>query len=112
MKKIIAGKQYNTKTATALVSMTNGRIYDDFAYYEATIYRTKKGQLFLYECGGARSKMAVSVGNNGTSGSSDICLLDDSVAVELVQVWHTDNYIDHDETNYALENLGVKIQEG
>ena len=56
--------------------------------------------------------MAVSVGNNGTSGSSDICLLDDSVAVELVQVWHTDNYIDHDETNYALENLGVKIQEG
>ena len=112
MKKIISGKQYNTETATALVSMTNGRMYDDFAYYEATIYRTEKGQLFLYESGGARSKMSVSVGNNGTGGSSDICLLTDSVAVELVQEWHADNNLDHDETKYALENLGVKIQEG
>ena len=111
MKKVINGKVYNTDTAMRLAYMDNGQNYGDFRYYEAEIYRTKKGALFLYESGGAYSTMSVPVGNNGSGGSSDIRTITTTEAVDLVNEWSQDRYIDSADTTHALEALGCPVIE-
>ena len=72
MIKVIDGKRYNTETAEKVFGYWNGCSASDFSYRTKTLYRTKNGAWFLHHKGGARTDMAVSVGNNGTGGSEDI----------------------------------------
>ena len=71
MKKIIRGLRYNTDTAkrVATDSYSNS---GDFQYWCEELYRTRKGNWFLYGEGGAMSKYARSVGQNETGGGSAI----------------------------------------
>lgn len=79
MKKIINGKCFNTETADVIGSFEYG-VSGDFTHVVECLYRTKKGQFFMYYEGGPMSKYAVSHGNNSTSGSYGIDLIDDEAA--------------------------------
>jgi hypothetical protein len=61
MRRIINGKIYDTETAQRCFGTDNGDdgagIYSDsFDYYEEIIFRTKKGNWFLYGSGNYSSK--------------------------------------------------------
>lgn len=71
MKKIINGKRYDTKTAEVTAAWENGYMRSDFQYCVEKLYRTPKGNWFLYGEGGAMSKYAQSYGNS-TGGGDDI----------------------------------------
>lgn len=59
MKAIIDGKRYDTDTATEVASWNTGGSMGDMNYCGETLYRTPKGNWFLYGEGGARSQYAV-----------------------------------------------------
>ena len=107
MRKIIDKKVYNTETATQLACMDNGRHATDFTFYEAALYRTKRGNLFLWESGGAMSKMSVYLGNNSSGGSSDIKALDKYEAYEVLAEWQTNNDISVDTMLDACKIIGI-----
>jgi hypothetical protein len=71
MKKIVNGKRYDTETADLIASWGNGYYSSDFKHCEEELYRTKKGNFFLFGEGGPMSKYAVGNGN-GYSGGSDL----------------------------------------
>lgn len=71
MKKIINGKKYDTEKAEMIAEYWNGLGTDDFDNITEKLYRTKKGNWFLWGSGGAFTDYAVLHGNS-TSGSSDI----------------------------------------
>lgn len=68
MKKVINGKLYNTESAKKLGYWSNGLGYDDFAFCEETLYKTKSGQYFLHGAGGGNSKYGEWHGNSGGPG--------------------------------------------
>ena len=55
MKKTINRKVYNTETAT-LIKTNNYGEFGDPAGYQETLYKTPKGDFFVYAIGGAESK--------------------------------------------------------
>lgn len=55
MRKIINKKTYNTDTAIKVKHNTYGA-FGDPAGYEEILYRTAKGDYFVYGAGGAESK--------------------------------------------------------
>ena len=110
MKKIISGKAYNTATADRIVGYDNNLPYSDFHNFEAAIYRTKKGAFFLYESGGAFTKMSIPVGNNGSGGSSDIRALTEKEAIDIAAEWHTDGRIDAEELEHLYQTIGIKLE--
>jgi len=57
MKKTINRRVYNTDTATAIKTNTVS-YFGDPAGYEETLYKTAKGDYFVYGIGGAESKYA------------------------------------------------------
>ncbi len=57
MKKTIARKVYNTDTATEIKRNTVS-YFGDPAGYEEVLYKTAKGDYFVYGVGGAESKYA------------------------------------------------------
>ena len=71
-KKIIDGKRYDTETSTMVHSWDNGHYGSDFRSREKALYRTKKGNWFLWHSGGPMTDMAVSCGNNSVCGSENI----------------------------------------
>ena len=48
MKKIINGRLYNTESAKKVGYYNNGRIYNDFSFFEETLYRKRTGEFFLH----------------------------------------------------------------
>lgn len=88
MKKVIEGKVYNTLTAEHIADNDNGCSIRDFHYCYEILYRTKKGNWFLYGEGGAMSKYSQPVGNNSTSGSNRIYALDNEEAIRLLEQWN------------------------
>ena len=90
MKKIINGKRYDTTTAKLIANWSNNYSCTDFKHCEEELYQTKKGAFFLFGTGGPMSKYAVSVGNNGYGGGSDITPL----TLDEVKQWleDTENY--------------------
>ncbi len=68
MKKIINQKRYDTETAEFIARIDNELSYDDFNFWEETLYRKKTGEYFLYCFGGANSIYGVWKGNTGTAG--------------------------------------------
>ena len=63
MKKVIAGKVYNTQTAECVGEQSWGNM-SDFAYCNEELYRKCTGEYFLFGEGGGMSKYAKSVGQN------------------------------------------------
>ena len=102
MKKIIDGKLYDTKTAEEICHEGFSQ-QGDFAYWEDTLYRTKKGQYFVDGGGGPMSKYGESVGNNTTNGSEHIFLVDHDKAKEMCIRCDTEK---------AIELFGEEIEEG
>jgi hypothetical protein len=91
LKKVIEGKVYNTETADLIADAgySNG---GDFQYWYEELYITQKGQFFLYGEGGPMSRYGRSVGNNTTSGSSNIQLYSKEEAFQ----WCEENDIEAD----------------
>ena len=85
MKRVIDGKLYNTETAEEIASFCSGQC-GDFNFYEAIMYRTKKGALFLYESGGPFSKMGESNGKE-SYGTSALTVLNTDQALS----WANEN---------------------
>lgn len=102
MKKVIDGKVYNTETAIEIDYYSSNYYCNDFNYFSETLYKTKKGNYFLFGSGNAMSKYSCSVGNNGRGGSSDIIALTESEAMEWMEE-HGDPEIMEKEFSHALE---------
>ena len=82
MEKIINNKKYSTDESKSewVASWDNGYFTSDFKHYSEELYRTHKGAWFLHKDGGPMSVMAVSVGSNGTGGSSTLVALTEDEA--------------------------------
>ena len=78
MKKVIDGKVYNTETAELVHEWTNGRSTRDFKHRSKDLYKTKKGNWFIYH-------MAVSCGDNSYSGSKDIEPISEKNALRFLE---------------------------
>ena len=79
MRKIIAGKVYDTKNAEFIGSDQYGNAQDFKHWYEA-LYRTKHGKLFLYGEGGPATKYKKEVGCHTWSGGETLILMSESEA--------------------------------
>ena len=64
MKSIIAGRMYNTDTATLVARVENMADVRNFRYKNEELYRKKKGQWFLFGEGHALSEYGKSYGDN------------------------------------------------
>ncbi|KAJ49379.1 hypothetical protein BD780_003494 [Clostridium tetanomorphum] len=84
MKKVINKKVYNTETAELIAKCGNGLGSSDFRYLFEELYRTKKGQYFLYGEGGPMTKYSESAGNSSW-GISTIIPLTDEEAYEWLE---------------------------
>ena len=82
MKKVIGGKIYNTETADLIASWHNNLARGDFGNCEEDLYVTKKGAYFVHGVGGATSRWAEPVGNNGRAGGSGAIVLSKAEALE------------------------------
>jgi len=92
MKKVIAGKVYDTATAQRLAYWENMADTRDFHQYSETLYRKKTGEYFLHGEGGPLTQYAQTVGTNSWSGGERIMPMTYSEA----QKWAED-HLDGDE---------------
>ena len=103
MKKVINGKVYNTETAELVHDWTNGYGRNDFKFRTKDLYRTKKGNWFIYHEGGPMTDMAVSVGSNSYGGSEDIEPISEKDALRFLE--------SHDGAEEALKYFADQIEE-
>jgi hypothetical protein len=82
MKAIIDGKRYDTDTATQVAENSARFPCSDFAWYEESLYRTKRGAWFLAGRGGPSSHYARPVDRSSRSGGEAIRPLTDLEARE------------------------------
>ncbi|WP_400244970.1 hypothetical protein AB3U99_01210 [Niallia sp. JL1B1071] len=87
MIKIIDGKRYNTDTAEEICDWTNGK-FGKFEYREKTMFRTKKGNWFIYHYGGPMTDMAISAGMNSWSSSEDIEPVTEKQALDFLEKYN------------------------
>lgn len=71
MRQVINGKIYDTEKATMLAEDEFSHP-EDFNYWYEALYRTAKGNYFLYGEGGPMTKYSRYLGNNTTGGGSRI----------------------------------------
>ena len=64
MRKIMDGKRYDTETALEVCDHHNRLPRDDFNFLAETLYRTAKGNWFIYFEGGALTEHALWTGNS------------------------------------------------
>ena len=89
MRKVIEGKRYDTETATKVADDSYSN-YGDLQYWSEEIYRTKRGNWFLYGEGGAMSKYAQAIGQNEVGGGSAIIPLTGGEALAWLEA-HTED---------------------
>lgn len=95
MKKIYNRMIYDTETATEMANWWNGYGTGDFHYCSETLYKTPKGNMFLYGQGGAMSKYAVQTGNAKGYGE-DIIPMTESEALAWMETRNlNDEIIEH-----------------
>lgn len=70
MRKIINGKMYDTEKAEYIGSYDNGCCRNHCNFYEAELYKTKKGNYFIYENGGPNSSCGICEGDRWIGGSN------------------------------------------
>jgi hypothetical protein len=106
MKKVIAGRVYDTKTATRICNLpcdTYNR--NDFRWHHTTLYRSPKGTFFLAGEGGPMSMWAESLeGGRSYSGGSGLRVSDDDEA----RMYAEEAGLGPDE----MEAAGFEIEEG
>lgn len=85
-KKTIKGLTYNTDTATELAHHSSGHAISDFACWSETLYRTTKGNYFLYGEGGPLSRFSQPSGNNASTGGDEIRPLFEDEALEWAEL--------------------------
>lgn len=102
MRKVIGGKLYDCGTATRVASATNGLRESDHKHFYESIYRTKKGNWFIYGEGGGLTKYREAVGNAYTSGCGLQPLTPEEAMSWLEQ---------HDEIAVLEEYFSNRIQE-
>lgn len=90
MKKIIAGKKYDTKTARMVGEMTNDLPYSDFNYISEALYQKRNGEYFIHGEGGARTRYA-EASADGWSGGERIM----PVSFAEAMAW-AEQYLDAD----------------
>ena len=90
MKKIIAGKKYDTETAEKLGSYSQNA--GSFQYIKEVLYRKRTGEFFLYGEGGPASDYREQVELNTWSGGEAITPL----SYEEAQRW-TEEHLDGDD---------------
>jgi len=64
MRKIIDGLKYDTEKADEIGWYENDYGRNDFKWWKATLYVTKKGNYFLHGEGGAMTRFSESAGNS------------------------------------------------
>lgn len=101
MKKIIAGKRYDTETAIRIADWEHGESGNFHHVYEA-LFKTQSGAWFLEYHGGALSRYAESTGPHTCSGSSGIRLLD----IDEALAWCETHDVDADiiEQHFIVED--------
>ena len=72
MKKVINNKVYDTDTARALGTWSDGGTWQDLDHMEETLYRKKTGEFFLHGEGGPATRYAEAQGNNSWTGGERI----------------------------------------
>ena len=92
MKKVIAGKVYDTDTAQRLAYWENMADVRGFHQYSETLYRKKTGEYFLHGEGGPLTQYAQTVGTNSWRGGERIMPLTYAEA----QKW-AEEHLDGDE---------------
>ena len=105
MKKILNGKRYDTAAAVLIGTADNlHRGVDsvtDFAYWEASLYRTKRsGAFFLAGHGGPMSRFSQSCGQNSWSGGEDLIPMSREEALEWAEA-----HLDPEEIEEHFEEL-------
>ena len=91
MKKIIAGKKYDTNTAKILGSAGYSHP-GDFSFWTEQLYCKRTGEFFLYGVGGPMSKYSRSVDCNTFTGGEEIIPL----TVKEAQKW-AEKYLEVEE---------------
>lgn len=103
MRQVINGKIYDTEKATMVAEDEFGRPGDLNWWYEA-LYRTPKGNYFLYGEGGAMTKYARQVDGNTWSRGKRIIPLTPDKAFEWCE--------EHDVDAATIEKLfGDRVEE-
>ena len=74
MKRIIAGKRYDTETAKRVAKYRNGLGRGDFRNYNEELYRTPRGNWFLAGEGGPMTKYSQPCGDMTSGGEGIIPL--------------------------------------
>jgi hypothetical protein len=96
-KAIIAGKRYDTETATEVAASDNGHALSDFSYCRETLWRTRLGRWFIEAAGGPMSRYAKNCGDS-TGWGEEIVPMPDSTVLEWLE---RHNEIDAIETYFA-----------
>ena len=91
MKKVIAGKVYNTQTAECVGEMSWGSTRG-FTDCNEELYRKRTGEFFLHGYGGGMSKYAKSVGQNSWGWGEAII----PMTLEEAKAW-AEEHLDGDE---------------
>lgn len=86
MKQIINGKMYDTKKAEEVASSESSYSYNDGRYYKETLYKTKRGNYFMFGEGGGLSPYAEHTGWGSCYGEKLIPL-----TKEEAREWAEDN---------------------
>lgn len=86
MKAIINGVRYNTETAIEVGCSSSNEGRSNFAWWEATLYKTpRSGRFFLAGAGGPMSRFSRSAGQNSWTGGEAIQLMDEDEAREWAE---------------------------
>lgn len=104
MKKIINGKVYDTDKAKELGIYCSPGNWNDFNYYEETLYQKRTGEFFLFGKGNANTKYAEVIGQNCWSGGRKIL----PMSYEDAREW-AEKHLDADEYE---EIFGVVDESG
>ena len=93
MRKIINGQMYDTEKAECLGSYDNGHCRNNINFYEEELYKTKKGNYFIYENGGSNSKCSIYIGGNYMGGSNIYAVSEEKARKWAEKYLGTDDYI-------------------
>lgn len=85
MRKMIAGKSYDTATAEEVFRHDNSLGPDDFRFRAKTLFRTRNGRWFLFHQGGPMTDMAQPSGGNGHCAGQDIEAISEEDAFGFIQ---------------------------
>lgn len=95
MKKIIAGRLYDTDTAKE-IGWNGYSNSGDFHYWQETLYQKKTGEYFLFGEGGPASRYREQISTNGWRDGSVIRPLKEDEAKEwAMENMDADDYIEH-----------------